>query len=237
MKHHVRNAILGSAATLALLAGASAPAFADGDSAGSSAHPKTLAAIQASAKAKTGERITKLNRVMAKITAAKDISDGDRSTILATLHGDVSGMNTVEAKIAADTTVATASADYATIFTEYRVYAVAIPQSRLAAAADRLTSTTIPRLTDVQSKLAAALAKHPRKSTPALRADLTDMTSKITAASGLVDGLAADALAVTPAAFNSNHNVLSPERTSLKSALANVTKAAADGKAVRAALK
>ena len=236
MNKTVRNSLLGGVATLALVAGASAPAFADSDN--PTSHPKTLAGIQASAKVKTHARVVKLDKEIVKITKAKHVSDADRTTILGTLHADVTGMHAVEAKIQADTTVASAAADYATIFTTYRVYAVAIPQSHIAASADRLTGATIPRLTAAQTKLAAALAGPKKsKSTPALLADLADMSAKISAASSSVDGLAANALAVTPAGSNADHTVLSSERASLKSAVADLKKAAADGKKVVKAIR
>jgi len=238
MNRIASTTLIGAAAAVALVAGSSVPAFADGTSTPSPSAGKTLATIQADAKLKTTARIGSLNTAIAKITAAQDIGSSDRSEILATLNGDVAGMNTVEAKIAADTTVATASADYKTIFTTYRVYAVAIPQSRLAAAADRETSTTIPRLTDAQTKLSAALAgPDAGKSTPALQADLSDMSAQVSAATAALNGIAAESLAVTPSAYNSNHSVLEPIRSAVKSAIADLTKASTDGKTVLAAIK
>lgn len=238
MNRIATTSLIGAAAVVALVAVAGAPAFADGTSTPAPSAGKSLAAIQAKAKTATSERITALGTAIAKITAAPDISASDRSTILATLNGDVAGMNTVEAKIAADTTVATAAADFQTIFTGYRVFAVAIPQSHLAAAADRLTSTTVPKLTDAQSKLAAALAgPDASKSTPALLADLADMSAQISAASGALGGVSAAALAVTPADYNSNHAVLTPIRASVQTGIADLKKAAADGKTVLAAIK
>jgi hypothetical protein len=238
MNRIASTTLIGAAAAVALVAGSSVPAFADGTSTPSPSAGKTLATIQADAKLKTTARIGSLNTAIAKITAAQDIGSSDRSEILATLNGDVAGMNTVEAKIAADTTVATASADYKTIFTTYRVYAVAIPQSRLAAAADRETSTTIPRLTDAQTKLSAALAgPDAGKSTPALQADLSDMSAQVSAAAAALNGIAAESLAVTPSAYNSNHSVLEPIRSAVKSAIADLTKASTDGKTVLAAIK
>jgi hypothetical protein len=238
MNRIASTSLIGAAAAVALVAGSCAPAFADGTSTPAPTGGKTLAAIQANAKVKTSARIGSLNTAIAKITAAPDISSSDRATILATLNGDVAGMNTVEAKIAADTTVATAAADYKTIFTGYRVYAVAIPQSRLAAAADRMTSTTVPKLTDAQSKLAAALAgPDASKSTPALLADLADMSTQITAASNVLNGVAAQSLAVTPSDYNSNHAVMGPIRSAVQTAIADLKKASADGKTVLAAIK
>jgi hypothetical protein len=232
------TSLIGAAAAVALVAGSCAPAFADGTSTPAPSGGKTLAAIQANAKARTSARIGALNAAIAKITAAQDISSSDRATILATLNGDIGGMNTVEAKITADTTVATAATDYKTIFTGYRVYAVAIPQSRLAAAADRMTSTTIPKLTDAQGKLSAALAgPDASKSTPALLADLADMSSQIAAAGTALNGIAAQSLAVTPSAYNSNHSVMAPIRSAVTTAIADLKKASTDGKTVLAAIK
>jgi hypothetical protein len=238
MNRIASTSLIGAIAAAALVAGSCAPAFADGTSTPAPSAGRSLAAIQASAKVKTTARIGSLNTAIAKITAAQDVSASDRATILATLNGDLGGMNTVEAKIAADTTVATAAADYKTIFTQYRVYAVAIPQSRLAAGADRMTSTTIPKLTDAQTKLAAALAgPDASKSTPALQADLTDMSTQIAAASAALNGTAAKALAVTPAAFDANNAVLGPIRSAVTTAIADLKKASTDGKTVLAAIK
>jgi len=238
MNRIVSTTLLATATVVALALGTCAPAFADGTATPAPSAGKSLAAIQANAKIKTTARIGALNTAIAKVNAAKDISSSDRSTILGTLNGDLAGMNTVEAKIAADTTIATAAADYKTIFTSYRVYAVAIPQSRLAAAADRMTGAAIPRLTDAQSKLAAALAgPDASKSTPALQADLTDMSTQIAAASSALDGVAAEALAVTPSAYNSNHAALTSVRSAVKAAIADLKKASADGKTVLAAIK
>jgi hypothetical protein len=226
------------AATAALVTGTVVPAFADGTSTPAPKAGRSLAAIQASAKVKTAARTNSLNAAIASVTAAPDITSADRSTILGVLNGDLGGMNAVEAKIAADTTVATAAADFASIFTSYRVYAVAIPQARCAAAADRMTGTTIPKLTTAESKLAAALSgPDAAKSTPALQADLSDMQAKIAAATSALNGVSASALAVTPAAFNANHSILAAARSSITSARAAVKAAAADGKTIRSALR
>jgi hypothetical protein len=238
MNRIVTTSLIATAAAAALAVGACAPAFADGTSTPTPSAGRSLATIQANAKIKTTARIGALNTAISKVTAAKDVSSGDRATILATLNGDIAGMNSIEAKIAAERTAATAAADYATIFTGYRVYAVAIPQARLAAAADRMTGTTIPKLDDAHTKLVAALAgPDASKSTAALQADLADMSAQTAAASELLDGIAARSLAVTASAYNSNHAVMQPIRTAITTAIADLKKAAADGKTVLAAIK
>ena len=98
-------------------------------------------------------------------------------------------MKTVGAVVAADTTLAAASADFKTIFTTYRVFAVAISHARLVAGIDRVTSIEIPKATASQTKLVALLAgKDASKSTAALQSDLADMTTQIAKANAALNG-------------------------------------------------
>lgn len=227
----------GAVPAMASPAASAAPtdSVASDSSAGGSAK---LSAIQASAAAKTSARITSLNAAIPKVTANKALTDADRSAILGTLNADLAAMKSLAAKIAADTDAATARTDYESIFTGYRVYAVALPQAHFAAAADALTDTVIPRLTTAESKLAAALAgKDASKSTPELQAKLVDMTTQIAAAKAAADGTAAKALAVTPSDYNANHAVMAPIRASIVSAHAAAKLARADAKSILAALK
>jgi hypothetical protein len=236
MNRILTTSLLGTATAVALAIGSVGPAFADGSTPAPTA-PRTLADIQSSATIKTTARIGALNTAIARITAAPDISSSDRATILGVLNADVSGMNTVDAKVQGDTTVATALVDYQTIFTTYRVYAVAIPQAVYASGADRMTGTTIPKLTNAQAGLSAALAgPDASKSTPALLADLADMQAQIAAATSALNGVSGESLAVTPAEYNSNHSVLVPIRTAVQDALAEVRKASSDGQLVLAAI-
>ncbi|TXN29687.1 hypothetical protein [Lacisediminihabitans profunda] len=241
MRPIFRTALV-STLTIAALAAGAVPAMASptdsvaGDSA--AAAPARLSAIQASAAAKTSARIASLNSAIPRVTANRALSDAERSTILGTLNADLAAMKSLAAKIAADTDAATARTDYASIFTGYRVYAVALPQAHFAAAADALTDTVIPRLTAAESKLAAALAgKYASKSTPELQAKLADMTTQIAAATAAADGTAARALAVTPSDYNANHAVMAPIRASIASAHAAAKLARADAKSIMAALK
>jgi len=219
----------------ALLVGVATPAFADGSP---SPTPKashaaaSLSDIQAKGATATSKRITSLTAAVSKITAAKGITSADRSTVLATLNADLTGMKTLATRIAADTTVAAARADVRSIYTTYRVYAVALPQARIVAGADRLTGTTIPRLQQVSSKLA------PKVSGKAdLQAKLDDLNAQLKTASSDTDGLAAAALAVTPADDNANHAAMSGLRDKAKAAAAAVKQAVQDAKAIRQALK
>ncbi|MGV8909690.1 MAG: hypothetical protein ACOH1Y_11970 [Propionicimonas sp.] len=237
MNRLIHAAAVGTAAAIVLVAGAVAPAIAAGTPPVSPA-PRSLADIQAAGAKQTSERTASLTTAISKVTASTQLSSADRTTILATLNGDLTGMSAVASAIAADSTVKQASAHFKSIFTTYRVYAVALPQAHFAAAADGLEASAIPKLTAAQQKLSAALAgKYAAKSTPALQAALADMATQIATAQTSLSGLAATALAATPAAYNANHAVLTPVRQSLATAAAAIKRARSDAKTVLAALK
>lgn len=230
--------ITAAAAAGALTLGASlgaAPAFAD-DAPKPTAH-SSLAQIQQAGATQTAKRITSLTSAITRVNSNTSLTASDRSTVLGTLNADVAGMTSLQAKIAADTAASTAWTDYRSIFTEYRVYAVALPQSYEAAAADRLTGTAIPKLQSAHDRLASNLAANPGKWTSAMQTQLSDMQSKIDDAKTRSTGLAARALAVTPAGYNADHTLISNIRTDLRTALADCKAAAQDGRALVQALK
>lgn len=260
------NAAKGALAAVAVAAGVTAgvtagaagltgPAFAQttastsantnaGPGTSSRAGGHTLSAVQAKAAHAVSQRVASLNRAISDINANKNLTSADRSAVLQILNGDLSAMNTLGAKIAADTTVSQAVADYRSIFTGYRVYALALPQARLVAAADDLSVGVVPRLTDAQSRLQALLSgKDASKDTPAVQASMADLakqisgiTTAISAGSGQ-NGLATSILAYTPAQWNANHSLLDPAHTQIQTARADAKAARADVKSVIQAIK
>ncbi len=231
MKRSLLTALACSTAVLAAV-GVASPALA------ATPAPRSLATLQAAGQADTASRITALGKAIPRVTSNKYLSSGDRSQLLATLNGDLAAMQSLQTKIAADTDVATAKADVQSIFTGYRVYAVAIPQSLYAASAGAITDSALPALGAAQKALAAALAGPDKsKDTPAIDAQMADLSAQITTAQNSIAGVSAFALSVTPAQFNANHAVLTATRASVKAAAAAAKAASTDAKAVRAALK
>jgi hypothetical protein len=179
-------------------------------------HGKTLASIQAAAAAAISRRLSSLSVSINDVNNNTVITAADKTTLLATLNGDVSGLTALGVTIAGDTTAKQAASDYATVFTTYRVYALALPQVRFAAAADDMTVTVLPKLTDAQSKLAALLAgADSGKNTPQVQAWMADLATQITAIGTETNGLSATVLGYTPAQYDANHALLAPARASL----------------------
>jgi hypothetical protein len=226
-------ALLGVSGT-ALAATSPAPAVSPAPSHA----PQTLAAIKAQAATDIARRLSALSVAINDVTNSTAISAGDKTTLLATLNADVTGLTALGTTIAGDTTVQQAATDFKTIFTGFRVYALALPQVHFAAAADTITVTVLPKLTDAQSKLAALLAgADSGKNTPAVQALMTDLGNQITAITSETSGLSATVLAYTPAQYDANHALLSPSRASLAISRDDIRTARSDIATVVADLK
>ena len=71
------------------------------------------------------------------------------------LGADIAPLQQLNQTIQGDTTVQQAAHDFGTIFSDYRVYALVLPAARIAADADRATTTAIPNLTADAAKAQA----------------------------------------------------------------------------------
>ena len=104
-----------------------------------------------------------------------------------------------------------AAHDFGTIFSDYRVYVLVLPAARIAAGADRATTTAIPNLTTDATKAQGRV-------TPANQAVLQplidDLNGQISTATNATNGLASTVLAFTPAQWNADHALLAASRSS-----------------------
>jgi len=199
---------------------------------------QTLAAIKAKAATAITVRLSDLNAAIPKVQGNKWITASDKTTLLGTLNGDVSGLTALGTKIQSDTTLSQAAADYRTIFTGYRVFALALPQVRFAAACDDITGGVLPRLNDAQPKLESLLSGvDSSKNSSAVQAAMADLANQISAITTATSGLAATVLGYTPADYDANHAILTGPRTTLLGARADVHKAREDVRTVVGALR
>jgi hypothetical protein len=219
-------AVLASAAVLGAggaVAGAATP----------SATPPSLSGIQAKAAAAISLRVKDLNAATAKVNGDPRLGS-DHAALAAYLQADIGPLQALGQKIAGDTTASTAAADFATIFTNYRVLALVLPAAHIAGAADQVDVTTVPVLT----ALATKAASHVNPSNQAvLQPLLDDLQTQITAATNATAGASATVLAYTPAQWNTNHDLLTPGRGAVRSADTDIAKARADLKQIAADLK
>ena len=222
----IRAAVLASAAvfgTSGAIAGAATPA----------ATPQSLSGIQAKAAAAISLRVDDLNAAISKVNADQRLGS-DNSALAAYLQADIAPLQALGQKIAADATESTAAADYATIFTNYRVLALVLPATHIAGATDEVDVTTVPALT----ALATKAASHVNSTNQAvLQPLLNDLNAQVTAATNSTAGVSATVLAYTPADWNANHDLLTSGRSAVQSAANDIAKARADLAQIAAILK
>jgi hypothetical protein len=221
-----------------VVASAGAAYGADTSSPPSAIQGAGLAAIQARAAAAINLRLAVLNIAIPKVQGDKWITSADKTTLVGTMNGDVTGLTALGAKIQSDTIVTVAKTDYQTIFTGYRVFALAVPQARFAAASDDITDGVLPRLNDAQSKLAALLSGvDSSKNSPAVQAAMADLAHQIDAITNATSGRSTTVLGYTPLEYDANHAILTGPRATLLGARSDVEQARNDIATVVASLK
>jgi hypothetical protein len=195
--------------------------------------PDTLSGIKASAHSAITKRINSLHAADTSATKAKTLGS-DQGTLVSHLGADVAPLQQLDQKIQGDTTQTQAANDSGTIYTGFRVYRLVLPASRIAAAADRDTATTIPTLSADVKKAQGYVNSG---NTARLQPLIDDLNTQIAAATKATNGLAAAVLAYTPAQVNANPNLLKPATASDKTARNTLKKARSDVKQIRKLLK
>jgi hypothetical protein len=223
---------VGAAAALAgtgMIAPAASAASTPGD---------TLAAIKAAAAAAVSVRESALQAAVTDVSLNPFLTGADRATILSVLTGDEPALDDLGAQIQADTTVSQARAGYQMIFSTYRVFALRLPQARFAESSDDLTGTLVPRLSDAEARLQILLAgPDSGQDTPTVQAEMADLAHQLQLVSVNTAGVPASVLAITPAQWDANPQILEPYRTELQVARAAAHQADSDVAAVVKALE
>jgi hypothetical protein len=99
-------------------------------------------------------RITAINKSIANINKLKHLDDSMKTQLVSALNASLTDMNNVKAKLDADTDLATAKADYSSIFKDNRVEEIVLPQTKGAAKIDNmLASISSTTLSDLATKI------------------------------------------------------------------------------------
>jgi hypothetical protein len=185
---------------------------------------KTLAEVQAQAAAAISIRLSALQAAI-KTVQGESFLGSDATTLVNDMQSDITGLEALGTKIAADTTVAQAIADADMIFTEFRVYYVMLPVVHDVTKIDSIVNVDIPAL----SKDVTTLQGEENSSNqPFIGPLISGMQSEIQVATGATTGLVADLLAYTPAEWDSNHRLFSTAETAIQTAAKAVNYANAD---------
>ena len=176
--------------------------------------PQTLPGMKTLSDSEITRRVTALDSAARRVSTLKGLGAG-RSTLETYLRNDVAPLRQLDTKIHGDQTVQQATADYQSIFTNFRVYRLVLPAAHVAAVDFRVTNTAVPALQAAATKV----QQHGKAADQATVSPLlANLNSEITTATNAANGLATTVLGYTPAQFNSDYSLLSGPQTSTKEA-------------------
>ena len=230
----LRSGIALAASTVALGAAGALPAAAD---TGSSPTPaptsspapapapcsgsadSVLACIKQRAAEAISQREAALQKMATDLNDNTHVSASDRSTLLAQIQADESGLTALNATIQADTTAKQARSDALTIVTGYRVYVLEGPKVHLVIAADTEGGVE----SELQSVMPAIqTAINDSTAPPAQRADaqaaFNDCTSHLAQAVSATSNISSSVIGLEPSGYPGNKSTLTSARASAQTA-------------------
>jgi len=181
--------------------------------------------IKTKADAEIVRRIASINELITRIRGLKRLTDSDKANLVSMANSMIANLNTLKTKIDGDTDLTTLRADQKSIFDQYRIYMLFMPQLRIMTAADRMAETA-DLMSQVSVKLQARI-----NGDASLTALLNDANTKISEAKTLYTSAETDVAGLTP--DNGDAGKMNSNKEALQDARVDLQKGATDLKAAR----
>ena len=194
---------------------------------------RALRQLKQKATRDINERVGALRASIAQVLRDKFLGS-DGATLTAGMNADITGLLQLRSTIQADTTLSQAQADYASIFTSYRVYYLVLPVSSLVRSTDYIVNVSIPGLNNF---VAAVQPLINASNQSVLQPLLSDIQTQVSAATKATSGLSAQLLGYTPADYNANSHLLDPARSAVETANIAIGHADQDASAIEKYLR
>jgi hypothetical protein len=191
-----------------------------------------LSDIITKANTDIAKRVEALNALNTRVQGMKNESSDEKASISSQVQTNITGLTTLKAKIDADTDASLAKDDIKGIFSNFRIYALVIPQGWIAASADRV-ATISGLMTSLSAKIQARIAADQSvgKSVTSLTAVLAEMNAKVLDASSQSVSANASVTALVP--DQGNASIAATNKSTLVAAHAKIKIATDDLKAAR----
>jgi hypothetical protein len=143
----------------------------------------TLASTITAGDQAIADRIARLMAFNLRIQGMGPVTDAKKASVGVIVQTNIAGLTTLKTKLDGDTDLATARADYKTIFTNFRIYALVVPQQDVLSRADRITSI-VADVTATSTLLSARIlsAQSAGHDVSTLTTTLTDLQSRLASA-------------------------------------------------------
>jgi hypothetical protein len=183
-------------------------------------------------------RLTALNLVLTRISTFKHITASDKAPLTSSVKTEISSLKSLEAKIQADTDLATLRADIKSIVDSYRIFLLFIPKIHLLAASDRMINIA-DELSSLSVKLQSKIqsAKAAGKDVTSLEELLDDITSKLADAKSLASNVQLTIIPLSPDGYPGNRSTLLAGRDMLRTGHNDLIEAAHDAQKIIQGLK
>jgi hypothetical protein len=188
--------------------------------------------LQTKAGKEIDRRIAALNQLSARIASMKKTTDAQKAALTTTIEDQITTLSALDAKIQAETDLATLKTDIQSITKSYRIFLLVLPQGSITAAGDRALSL-VDSMTAIATKLETriATAKTAGSDVSVLEASLADYNAKLADAKTQVQA-AIDAISkLTP--DGGDKTKMAANQAALKAAHAKIQSAQKDFVAAR----
>ncbi len=193
---------------------------------------KAMTAAIAKADKEIARRIAALNDANTRVQAMQQVTPAFKQNLATTIQAQVAALGTLQAKIDADTDLATLKTDIQSITSSYRIFALVLPQVRIAAMADReVALATMLNTLGIKLQARIASAQSAGQDTTALSAALADMSSKLSNASSQAQAAVSATASLPP--DNGDKTVMASNNAAIKTARTNLISAQKDLQAAR----
>ena len=197
------------------------------------AAPTTVAGLKARCTEQINRRLTDLDRLAARVAERADVLTDAHEAAIATIITDAkAGLLVLRGEIDAAATLDALKPLCSRVVTDFRIYALRIPQVNIVLAVDAIGAKQAMFAT-LRDKLVAAIAvgTTPDNSSP-LAALLAEFDAHVLAMVAAADGVADPALAKTVADYNTNPKVLKPFVEAMRTARSEAKGAAKSARSI-----
>ncbi len=224
---------LASAQSLGASVSASTTVKTPVGSAGVQMSATAMTAIKTRAHSELQRRVDSLTAVNTRIQGLQQVTATFKQSLQTAVQTQISAFQALDAKIQADTDAATLKTDVQSITQSYRVYALVLPQIRIAAAADRAISI-VSMMQTLGTKLNARIqaAGTAGANVTALQTALNDLAAKISDANTQAQASVTTTASLAP--DNGDTTKMAANTAALKQGRTGLTTVGNDLKAARA---
>lgn len=179
-------------------------------------------------------RVDALNRLIDRLNGIKRLTSTQKTDLTSQVQDQINALNTLKAKVDADTDLAVLRTDVQSIIKSYRIFALFIPKTYIIAHADRLLDV-VDILVGIQGKLQTRIdtAKTAGNDVTSMQNLITDMTTKLTDAKTQATNAINAVLPLTPDGYPGNKTILQSARTMLVTARQDIQAAHKDEQQIR----